>query len=234
MGLLKMPDNIMVIAAHPDDEVLGCAGTIAHHVAMGDHVHIVFMSNGVGSRNNTVSEQDVSIRQDSAKKVATLLGTKLPVFLDYPDNRMDSIDMLDITQAVEKIIQTKKPRVIYTHFPGDLNIDHCITHQAVLTACRPQKQSSVRAIYCFEVLSSTEWNSVSSRTFVPNVFVNITDHWDKKLQALECYAGEMRDSPHSRSINCVTALATLRGETHGCYYAEAFMLERMLVNGTSN
>jgi len=225
-----MPDNVMVIAAHPDDEVLGCAGTIAHHVAKGDHVNIVFLSHGVGSRDNSVTDEDVSARQNAASKVTELLGTKVPVFLGFPDNRMDSVDMLDITQAVEKLVQEKKPGIIYTHFPGDLNIDHCITHQAVLTACRPQSQSSVRAIYCFEVLSSTEWNSVTSNTFVPNVFMNITDYWDKKLEALECYAGEMRDSPHSRSINCVKALAMLRGETHGFHFAEAFVLERMLIN----
>lgn len=224
-----MSTKVMIIAAHPDDEAIGCAGTIARHIDMGDIVSVVFMTNGVSSRINSNNAEEITERKKAAIEAAQMLGTKKPVFLDYPDNRMDSVDILDIVKSIEEVIFKERVEIIYTHFSGDLNIDHHLTHKAVLTACRPQSSSTVKEIYCFEILSSTEWNSVISSHFIPNVFVNISDYWDRKIQVLECYEKELRDSPHSRSYKCLNALSLYRGETNGFNYAEAFVLERMLV-----
>ena len=225
-----MAENVLVIAAHADDDVIGCAGTIARHIEKGDIVNVAFMTDGVSSRKGGATKQEITARKNCAVQTSIILGTKEPTFFDFPDNRMDSVDFLDIIQSIEDLIIKKKPTIIYTHFSGDLNVDHHLTHRAVLTACRPQSNSTVTEIYCFEVLSSTEWNSVTSPHFIPNVFVNISDYWDRKLEVLKVYERELRESPHSRSYQCLKALSVYRGETNGFDFAEAFVLERMLIS----
>ena len=148
---------LLVIAAHSDDEALGCAGTIARHVAEGDDVHVVFMTNGVGSRNVECSA--TLHREQLAKSAAKVMGIKTINGFDFPDNKMDSVPLLEITQAIETVIEQIKPELIYTHHYGDLNIDHRVTHQAVMTACRPRPGFCVKELYAFEVLSSTEWQT---------------------------------------------------------------------------
>lgn len=226
---MKRKNNILVVCAHPDDEVLGCGGTMARHVANGDSVSAMFMTNGVSARRGLEELREVNLRKHAAKQAASIVATAEPVFLDFPDNAMDTIQFLDIVKSVEEVIDVLNPNIVYTHFPGDLNIDHCLTHKAVLTACRPQRSSPVEKIYCFEVLSSTEWSSSVFSSFNPNIFVNITHFWAAKEKALKCYNNEMRESPHSRSYTCVESLASLRGQTSGFRFAEAFVLERMLI-----
>jgi LmbE family N-acetylglucosaminyl deacetylase len=218
--------NILVIAAHPDDEVLGCGGTINRHVDSGDTVNVLFMSDGVTSRNINGLEQDS--RNQSAFEACSILGTQEPNFLDYPDNKMDSLALLDIVQAVEGIINNLKPDIIYTHHSGDLNIDHRITHQAVMTACRPQPNFSVKEIYSFEVLSSTEWQTQDKLPFLPNYFIDIAPFIENKRKALHVYSSEMHAEPHSRSIENVLRLNAVRGNSVGLYYAEAFMVLRKI------
>lgn len=222
-----MSKSILVVAAHADDEVLGCGGTIAKHVSQGDKVTIVFMTDGVSSRS-TQSEKEVVKRESALKNALNMLGVKSFFCHSFPDNKMDSVPLLDVVKVVETAIKKSHAEVVYTHFSGDLNIDHQITHRAVMTACRPQSWSLVKEIYSFEVLSATEWNSPSESLFVPTKIINITDFWEKKLSALICYEEEMRDFPHSRSYQCVEALAILRGATHGYDKAEAFYIERIL------
>jgi N-acetylglucosamine malate deacetylase 1 len=221
---------ILVVAAHPDDESLGCAGTIASHVERGDKVHVIFMSDGVTSRADTKVEE-VRARKKAAKDACSILGVeKSPEFLGFPDNRMDTIALLDIVMTLEQVINKIKPEIIYTHHFGDLNIDHRITHQAVMTVCRPQPKSFVSEIYSFEVLSSTGWNSSRSENeFIPNVFIDIRKTWQKKIKALYCYNDELRDFPHTRSYKNIEALATYRGANVGIEYAEAFALERKVI-----
>lgn len=223
-----MSNSVLVVAAHSDDEVLGCAGTIARHVESGDQVTVVFMTDGVSSRLNSNAELG-EIRNDAAINALNILGVESVHSYAFPDNKMDSVPLLDVAQAIEKVLNVCNPNIIYTHFPHDLNVDHQVTHQAVLTACRPQYWSSVKEIYTFEVLSSTEWNSRALIQFSPQKIVNITDFWDKKLMALKCYSNEMRDFPHSRSYECVEALAIYRGATFGLNKAEAFSVERQIV-----
>jgi len=222
-----MAKTILVVAAHPDDEVLGCGGTIARHVAEGDAVHVIFMADGVGSRNGELGHE-LEKRKLAKKSALQIMGVSSSHSLKFPDNRMDSIPLLDIVQSLESLIVEIQPSIIYTHHHGDLNVDHRITHQAVLTACRPQPGNTLREMLTFEVMSSTEWAGAAQPAFVPNVFVDISEHWLKKLKALEAYDLEMRPAPHSRSIEHLDALARHRGMCVGMERAEGFELIRKL------
>ncbi len=142
---------------------------------------------------------------------------------------MDTCSILEITQKLENLINKIKPEIVYTHHNKDLNIDHQLTHQAVMTACRPQPKNFVSEIYSFEVLSSTGWGSSTvENTFIPNTFIDITKVWEKKMDALHCYNDEIRDFPHARSYKGVEVLAIYRGSSVGVGLAEAFQLERKI------
>ena len=227
--------TILVIAAHPDDEVLGCGGSIAKHVHDGDEVHVLILAEGVTSRDDTRDregrEKDITKLKDMANEAHKILGTSSTKLLDFPDNRMDSVDLLDVIKVIENEINEINPEIIYTHHSNDLNVDHRITHQAVLTACRPYPDQSVKKIYCFEVPSSTEWQTpISVPPFIPNTFVDISSTIDNKLEALKAYESEMKPWPHSRSIKAVEYLARWRGASAGFEAAEAFSLSRNLVS----
>ena len=220
-------DKILVIAAHADDEMIGCGGTLLRHVEKGDEVSIVFMTNGVSSRGDSSSNSDILQREQASKSALNALGITNIHRLNFPDNKMDSVALLEITQALESVINIVQPNLVYTHFVNDLNIDHQITHKAVMTACRPQSTSCVNTILSFEVLSSTEWNSPTHESFKPQYIVDISKYWDKKLAALKYYDEEMRNYPHSRSYECIEALSILRGASNGFEKAEAFQVERI-------
>lgn len=218
--------KILVIASHPDDEVLGCGGTISKHIKTGDTVTVCFLADGISSRE-TVKETEQQ-RNQASKNALKILGCLPPIFLNYPDNQLDTIPLLEIVKKIEKLIEQTQANIIYTQHYGDLNIDHKITHKAVMTACRPQPGCSVKEIYCFETLSATHWQSNSMGfAFTPNCFVDISNHFENKMKALRCYDAEMRDFPHARSYQAVESLAKLRGSFVGIEYAEAFVIERI-------
>ena len=219
--------TVLIVAAHTDDEALGCGGTIARHVAEGDTVYAVFLADGVTSRPDASTAQ-LDQRNSAAANAHEILGIKKVYMLGFPDNRMDGIPLLDLVQRLEEVLERVRPEIVYTHHFGDLNVDHRITHQATLTACRPIPRASVKEIYAFEVLSSTEWNTPGVTPFVPNVFVDISDYLDTKISALRAYELEMREEPHSRSIENAIRLAGLRGNTVGVKAAEGFSLVRAL------
>lgn len=222
-----MTRTVLVAAAHSDDEALGCGGTLARHVAEGDQVHAVFLADGVGSRDGGASEE-LRQREAAAAQATRALGLASVSYLGLPDNRMDSVALLDIVQPLEAVIRRLAPAIIYTHHRGDLNIDHRLTHQAVLTACRPQPGATVREIYAFEVLSSTEWVTPGPDMFRPNHYVDISGHLADKMAAIDAYALEMRDIPHSRSRAHVEILARHRGYSVGFDAAEAFEVIRCI------
>ena len=151
-----MSKSVLVVAAHADDEALGCGGTIARHATSGDQVHVVFVADGVTSRLNTGAEE-LARRQKATEQARDILGIQSTTFLGLPDNRLDSLTLLDIVQPLEAIVARLTPELVYTHHYGDLNVDHRQTHQAVMTACRPLPGTTVREILTFEVMSSTEW-----------------------------------------------------------------------------
>lgn len=223
--------NVLVVAAHPDDEILGCGGTIAKHVKNGDIVNVVILVEGVTSRdkNRDISNRNEELSRlgDIAKKANGFLGVDSLNLHDFPDNRLDSLDRLDLIKKVEEFIKKFNPQIVYTHHCGDVNIDHRRIHEAVVTACRPIPNHCVKRLLFFEVASSTEWQtSYFVSSFVPNYFVDISNFLDLKLKALEIYKCEMRDYPHARSIEALKYLAKWRGVSVGVKAAEAFILGR--------
>ena len=219
--------KVLVVAAHPDDEALGCAGTILKHVSDGDEVHLVFMSDGISSRKN-ISKKDRKNRLKGSKLAHSLLGISSVKWINLPDNKMDTIPLLDLIKKIEVIINQIKPTTIYTHHYGDLNIDHQLTYSAVITASRPLPNSTLKEIFGFEILSSTEWSIAKHLQFNPNYFVDITDEFSSKMKVIAAYSEEMRRSPHSRSIQHVETLARHRGFSVGVEMAEAFEVYRMV------
>ena len=226
--------GVLIVAAHPDDEVLGCGGVVARHAAMGERVDTLILAEGATARdeqrNADGRSAEVEALRQSACAAAKILGARPPQFVGLPDNRMDILSLLDIVKYVEEAVERAKPTLIYTHHGGDLNIDHRITHQAVVTACRSLPGSCIDAIYAFETLSSTEWSTTGTGPgFRPTRFVAIGNTLDRKLKALECYESEMRDFPHARSQKAVEAQAVLRGAVAGVAAAEAFEVIREVV-----
>ncbi|MFT5511500.1 MAG: LmbE family N-acetylglucosaminyl deacetylase [Hyphomicrobiaceae bacterium] len=225
-----MTQTVLVVAAHPDDEVLGCGGTIRRHVEGGDRVEVMFLADGVGARAPVNADSDIRLRRAAAERAALTLGTSPPRFLAFPDNRLDSVPLLDIVQAVETVISEVLPAVLYVHHGGDLNVDHRIAHQAAVTACRPLPGACVRAIYAFETPSSTEWGTESmGENFRPQRIVDISSVLDRKIEALREYDEEVRMFPHPRSIEGIHALTQLRGCQAGLTAAEAFVVIRDIV-----
>ena len=227
-----MPKTILIIAAHPDDEVLGCAGTIARFVRNGSTVHVIYLTDGVGARRQGVSAPNVELlaRREAAKIATNILGVSSIDFGSFPDNRMDSLDLLDIVRYIEDKINDYSPEMVITHHAGDLNIDHRLVNQATVTACRPQPGHLVKTLLFFEIPSSTEWQISSvATTFVPNWFVDITSYVELRIQAIEAYTEEMRPWPHSRSLEAMEHLIRWRGASVGVEAAEAFMLGRTLL-----
>jgi LmbE family N-acetylglucosaminyl deacetylase len=226
-----MNQTILVVAAHPDDEILGCGGTIANHAKAGDTVHVVIMAEGITSRSQQRNAASQRSELDQLASVAheanRLLGATSVVLHSLPDNRMDSLDQLDVIKLIEGEIDRVKPSVVYTHHAGDLNIDHRIVQDSVATACRPMPGCCVQTLLFFEIPSSTEWRPTAvGIPFSPNWFVDITATLELKQKALSCYRDEMRQWPHPRSIEGVEHLARWRGVSNGVEAAEAFMLGR--------
>lgn len=219
--------SVLVVASHPDDEVLGCGGSIAKHSAQGDSVAVLFMADGVAARNPVASSQATVGRRRAAESACSLLGATDLTFLPYPDNQLDQVPLLQLAQEIEKVVSRLQPEIVYTHHSSDVNVDHRRTHDAVITACRPQPGYPVRRLLFFEVVSSTEWRPPSSLPpFAPQWFSDVSEYLQLKLEALEAYAEEMRAYPHSRSIEAVEHLARWRGATVGVTAAEAFELGR--------
>lgn len=229
---------VLVVAAHPDDEVLGCGGAIRRHALDGDRVHTLILGEGITSRRTRRSpaRDRLALEQlrRSARKAAAILGTEEPILLDFPDNRFDTVPFLDIVKAIERVKDRLRPSMIYTHYWGDLNIDHRLTAQAVITASRPLSGESVRRILAFEVPSSTEW-APPARTswFVPNVYTDIAGTFQDKIAAMAAYPSEVRDYPHPRSLEAIHVQTQYRGMQAGLEHAEAFVLIREILPPTS-
>jgi len=228
-----MSNLILVVAAHPDDEVLGCGGTIARHADAGDQVQVLIVAEGATSRqqhrDRSQATDELSALAQAAQQAGAILGAQGVELLGLPDNRLDSLDRLDLIKQIEERIARHQPQVVYVHHSGDVNIDHRRLHEAVVTACRPIPGQPVRRLLSFEVASSTEWQPPGSApAFQPNWFVDISAQWLRKREALEAYASEMRPWPHARSIEALEHLARWRGAQVGVEAAEAFCLLRQL------
>jgi LmbE family N-acetylglucosaminyl deacetylase len=222
--------KILVVAAHPDDEVLGCGGTIARMAAEGRSVAIAILGEGITSRYDRREEADgelLRLHRERCQKAADMLGAKELFTYDLPDNRFDQVPLLEVAKIVEGLVDKVGPEEIYTHHGGDLNIDHVVVHRAVMTATRPVAGQIVREVYAFEVPSSTEWAfGQFTPVFRPSVFVEVDTFLERKVAAMQCYESEAREFPHPRSPEALRAIAQRWGATAGLKGAEAFELIR--------
>lgn len=224
-------NSILVVAAHPDDEVLGCGATMAK-LSKSHKVHVLILGEGSASRQTNRDEADkagVERLGIAARAAASVMGAVSVKLETLPDNRFDEMPLLDVVKRVESVIQKTNPETIYTHHPGDLNIDHRITFQAVLTASRPVPGSRVKNLYTFEIPSSTEWAFQQLQpVFKPNVFVDVSETIDAKIKAMAQYESETRPFPHPRSSEALKTIARRWGTVVGLEYVEAFELVRSI------
>ena len=215
--------RVLVVAAHPDDEVLGCGATIARHVSEKATVWALIIGQGIGARGK--NSKQLKALQKSAFKAHIILGTDKLILGHFPDNELDTVPRLKIIKFIENTIDKFEPDTIYTHSAVDLNVDHQIVSEAVRTATRPMVGQTVTTLSSFEVPSATEWR-FGKDGFNPNLFIDVTGHLERKMRALAAYGSEMRTFPHPRSAQYIRSLATVRGGQSGCFAAEAFELVR--------
>ncbi|OGE74492.1 MAG: hypothetical protein A3K06_01625 [Candidatus Doudnabacteria bacterium RIFCSPHIGHO2_01_52_17] len=217
-------NKVLVIAAHPDDEVLGAGGTMLKHKKAGDEITVLILGEGETSR----SSADIEKRERQAREATAALGAKAVLFERFPDQRFDTIALLDVVQKIERVVEMTHPDIVYTHCPYDLNMDHRIIFQATATALRPGPTSSAKKFLTFEVLSSTEWQiRDQANSFSPTVYEDISDFIEEKIKIFQIYRDEVRDYPHPRSTEGIKIQAKYRGMQVGFQYAEAFQLIRM-------
>jgi LmbE family N-acetylglucosaminyl deacetylase len=229
--------RILAVAAHPDDETLGAGGTLAHHALMGDEVWVLILTDGVTSRLGAqrIADREPVVRhQECALRAADILGVKRTVFGGLPDQRLDTLSLLDLITPIEQCIDELQPDILLTHFKEDANQDHRLVFQAALVAARPRGDSTIEQFVCFETASSTEWAApFPGSVFAPNVFVDISDTLSVKLDAMRCYedswVGEVRPYPHPRSYEAIEAYAKRHGAVAAVGAAEPFMLVRQVL-----
>jgi len=217
--------KILIIAAHPDDEILGCGGTISK-LKNENCIEVLFMTNGVSSRKK--NKKQILRRKKAYLNLFKHLSLPVPKNFNLPDNEMDKIPLLKIVKKIEQKIRSYRPDTIITHYSHCLNIDHKITYEAVITACRPVNELSVKKILSFEIPSSTDWALYKGKNFQPNYFIDISKHIKNKINLIKFYKEELRSYPHSRSIPAIKALASFRGVSCGVKYAEGFYLNRFI------
>ena len=236
--MMKMFENkkILVVVAHPDDELLGLGGTMNRLI--NEHqccIRVIILGEGITSRADQRNKkkwiEELKIHKKNIESARKIIGFDSVKIHDFPDNRFDSVDLLDIIKVIEKEKQLFNPDIIFTHHGGDVNIDHQRTFEAVTTAIRPMKQENVKMLITFETPSGTEWIASSEpRKFVPNLFVEIfKENLDAKIKGMQSYEFEKRTYPHPRSPEALTILAKQRGIIVGKKYAEAFCIIRSLM-----
>jgi len=220
--------NVLIVAAHPDDEVLGCGGVTVRHVERGDRVYVVVVTRGFPEIFSPEIDEEDRLH---AREAHEILGGAGIFFLDFPAPRLDTVPGHELADALREVIFSVNADVVYTPFGGDLHTDHKATYLATLVASRPVNHCPVRRLLCYETLSETDWASpLDDSAFKPTVFVDISNVLERKLQALACFRNELKQPPHPRSLRAIEALARVRGSTAGLMAAEAFMLVREIID----
>jgi len=225
--------TILVIAAHPDDEVLGCGGTMLKHITESNAtVQCMFVMVAAGVRHKPGSVEfkaDTAKRESDAIRVSQVLKCRPPMFLNFPSIRITRELYPDLSQSIERVVKDLSPNIVFTHNASDNNFDHRIVFEATMTACRPQKNMCIDEILSYEVPSATEdYNDGLGRPFVPDVFVNIDKYVSTKNETLQIYQDEMRDFPFARSFDAIDNLAKYRGSMVNQSRCEAFKLIRRI------
>ena len=223
-----MSKKVLVVAPHPDDEVLGCGGVMARHAAAGDEVHVAVVTRG---HPDVFSADSVDRVRNEAKDAHSILGVRSVRYLEFPAPRLDTIPRHQIADAVAGMIRELGPEIIYVPHHGDMHFEHGMTYEACLVAARPGRQPVVRRILAYETPSETDWSPpVSGSAFQPTVYIDIESQLEKKLRAMACFASQLQPSPHPRSLINLEAVARCRGAAAGLHAAEAFMLVREIVS----
>ena len=227
-------DKVLIIAAHPDDEVLGVGGTIAKYTSKGIEVSLLIVTDGSTSqyRNDPKLQEIMEEKKLETRKAADILGIKNIYYGNLPDMKLDTVPHIEINKVIENVIEEEKPTIVFTHFGGDVNKDHQIVFESTLVACRPVSDQIVKKIFLYSVPSSTEWNVQTAHTaFMPNWYENIEgDFAEKKYAAMSCYEEELREYPHPRSIEYLENADISEGNRVGRLSAESFMLVRNIVD----
>lgn len=227
--------KILIVVAHPDDEILGLGATmnkLIHEFSV--QTHVVILGEGVTSRgverNVQAWKKELAIHNRNIQSAKKVIGYHSLKTYDFADNRFDSIDLLDIIKVIEKEKASFQPDIIFTHHGGDVNIDHQKTFEAVITACRPMENETVKTIITFETMSGTEWRaSTDPKHFVPNLFFSVDEsHLKAKIKAMESYEYEKREYPHPRSPEALKIRAQMWGVSIGVNFSEAFCVVRSI------
>lgn len=223
--------RVLVIAAHPDDEVLGIGGTVAKFSAEGMECHLLIVTDGSSSqyRDSDHLQEIIDAKKVETKGCANMLGYKSIHYGELPDMKLDKTPHIVINQVIEKVINEVKPDIVFTHFWGDVNRDHQEVYRSTLVAVRPVMGQVVREVYCYKVPSSTEWTPNKDDTmFMPNYFVDIEKYAEQKYKAFACYSTELREYPHPRSVQYLREIDKAAGLKVGLLAAEEFVLLRKL------
>lgn len=214
-------EKILIISPHPDDEVLGCGGTVAKHSSHGDKVYLCIVTKAY---TPDWSEEYLKNKSKEIKKSNKILGIKKTYFLDFPTVKLDTISQKKLNEAISNVVTEIRPDILYIPHRGDLSKDHRLVFESSLVAARPLKQK-IKKILSYEILSETEWGQ-TIEAFVPNVYVDITETFQEKMEAIKVYNSELKSPPHPRSLEIIEALAKKRGSEAGVKFAEAFNLIR--------
>lgn len=219
--------SVVIVAPHPDDEVLGCGGVMARHAAAGDDVHVVIVTRGA---SDLFSDESIEQTRRELRAAHDVLGVRKVEFLDFPAPRLDTVPQQELADSLRDVFRTAAAKTLYLPHRADLHNDHRLIFLASLVAARPIRGSTVKKILCYETLSETEWAApFGDEAFTPTHFVDISDTLEKKLEAVACYRSQLEPAPHPRSVDSVANLARYRGASAGLAAAEAFVLVREIV-----
>lgn len=220
-------NKVVVISAHPDDEVLGCGGTLLKHKEQKDEISWIIITNIF--EENGFSKEHVNSRQLEIEKVAKQLGIKNTFKLDYPTMELESGILPSMISKISKIFSEINPEVIYVMNRSDAHSDHRVSFDAVIACTKSFRYPSIKKVLMYECISETEFApALPERVFQPNYFVDITDHFSEKVDIMKIYESELGEHPFPRSIKNIEALATFRGASVGVRHAEAFQLIKLI------
>ena len=223
-----MSKNILVVAPHADDEIIGCGATIAKLVKEGNNVYVIIATNAHKGAPELYNADDIEKVRREALLAHKYLGIKDTFFMDFPAPALNAFPEYKISNSVSEIINKIQPEILYIPFPSDLHQDHKAIYRASLVAARPQGEYSVKEIYCYETLSETEWGPYQENAFAPNVFIDVTDVFEHKIEAMSFFKSQLKKFPHTRSLETFEALAKYRGASIGVERAESFIVERII------
>lgn len=223
--------TVMVIAAHPDDEVLGLGGTIAKLADRGANIHLLILTDGSTSqyRNDPDLAEILHEKKNETEACAKILGIQTIIYGGFPDMKLDTIPHIILNQCIEQALNQYHPEIVFTHFWGDVNLDHQLAFHSTMVAVRPTKEQTVRELFCYRIPSSTEWSAPNeTKAFSPNYFVDVSGYEKQKKKAIACYEKELREYPHPRSLQAVSEADTAAGLKVGLLQAEEFMIIRYI------